>query len=110
MALDTSILMLVIFAIVGLFTSIGAAIAAWYYVTRIHVEKQRSIGMKEYYETQLAIMREQLQRTEVYYDKRIEFSKEQVEVEKAKLEVEKAKLEVDRAKSATRRNGPIGKL
>ena len=81
-----------IIVVAGLATASGAIVAGWYYVTRIGIEKKRSTEMQKFYVAQLAMMREQLQRTEVYYDQRIAFSKEQVEVEKAKLEVERAKL------------------
>ena len=67
--MSTTDLTLIIVGIVGLFTASGAVTACWYYVKRICIEKQRSLDMKAYYETLLAIEREK------------------VEVEKKKLEV-----------------------
>ena len=49
-------------------TSVGSVIAAWYYMRRISIEKQRSQDMKKYYEEMLSLEREK------------------VAVEKAKLE------------------------
>ncbi len=56
-------------AIAAGFTSAGSTIAAWYYLKRIAIEKQRSQVMQAYYEEMLTIEREKL------------------EVERAKLEV-----------------------
>ena len=54
-------LTLIIVAIVGLFTASGAVVAAWYYVRRISIEKDRSTTMQKYYESLLAIEREKVE-------------------------------------------------
>jgi len=62
-------LTLIIVAIVGFFTAGGAVMAAWYYIRRISIEKERSTSMQAYYEKLLVLEREK------------------VEVERKKLEV-----------------------
>ena len=51
---------LVIVAIAGGFTSLGAIAATVYHYKRIAIEKQRSAEMKVYYEKLLAIEREKV--------------------------------------------------
>jgi len=54
-------LTLIIVAIVGLFTASGAVVAAWYYVRRIAIEKDRSTTMQAYYEKLLSLEREKVE-------------------------------------------------
>ena len=54
-------LTLIIVAIVGLFTASGAVVAAWYYVRRIAIEKDRSTTMQAYYEKLLVLEREKVE-------------------------------------------------
>ena len=41
-------------------TSVGSVIAAWYYLRRISIEKQRSTDMRKYYEEMLSLEREKV--------------------------------------------------
>lgn len=67
-------------------TSAGSAVAAWYYVARMGVERHRSSRTDLYYAERIAIEKRRTAELKAYYDEMLALEREKVAVERAKLE------------------------